>query len=96
MKPEEAIKKLDRVTSKYNDCFYCEGHTDEEWQAVDMAMKALEKQIPKEPIFTTDGDYDCPVCSAKVYSFVVGWDGIIEMSCDYCPNCGQKIDWSEE
>jgi len=82
MTPQEATMKLDKVVNKYNDCFYCEGHTDEEWDAVDMAMKALEKQIPKK-WFHDCGMYYCPVCNEFMF------EG------NYCPNCGQKIDWTE-
>lgn len=59
-------------------------------------IEAREKQIPKNPYIWGDGYYngelildmyDCPNCE-KSY----------EIECDkyeYCPNCGQKIDWSE-
>lgn len=46
----------------------------------------LEKQIAKKPkifhgsVLTL---YPCPICGAKV------------KSCNYCPQCGQKLDWSE-
>jgi len=40
-------------------------------------MKALEKQIPKKPIFKY-----CPHCSGRVMDYA-----------EYCYKCGQKIDW---
>lgn len=56
----------------------------------------LEKQIPKEPkykkqlrdffetTFVTKGD--CPRCGkAEIYS-----------NANYCPDCGQKLDWGKE
>lgn len=65
-------------------------------KAFDMAIKALEKQIPKKPYLEGDGYADghlvydtwiCPCCSK---SYEVDYDDY-----DYCPNCGQKLDWSE-
>ena len=61
-----------------------------------IALEVINKQIPKEPIFTTDGDYDCPVCSGEVSMHTFDCSGVTEHYHDYCPNCGQKIDWSEE
>ena len=55
-----------------------------------LAISALEKQLPKEPIekqFNLKGDLIglCPVCK-------VMW--CIKYK-EYCANCGQKISWSE-
>ena len=61
-------------------------------EAVSIAIKALEKQIPKEPYYSGDGYWNgelvydtwtCPNCSK---SYEVDYDDY-----DYCPNCGQKI-----
>lgn len=59
--------------------------------AIDIAIEALEKQIPKKP-FQDKDIYGtkyllCRECS-KILSFV----GFVAR---YCPDCGQKIDWSE-
>lgn len=48
---------------------------------------AREKQIPKKPDFTEDKTFAlCPCCNGK---------GLLDKQ-KYCPNCGQKIDWSGE
>jgi hypothetical protein len=59
-------------------------------------MAALEKQKPKAPDIDADGEADgypvydlwgCPNCGAGY-----------EIDCqkfNYCPNCGQCIDWSQ-
>ena len=48
---------------------------------------AKEKQIPKKPIFTEDKQFAlCPCCDMK---------GLIDKQ-EYCDNCGQAIDWSDE
>lgn len=53
----------------------------EEWEALDMAIKALEKQIPKKPIDLANSTYSkCPTCGNFHFD-------------NYCANCGQKIDW---
>lgn len=51
----------------------------------ELAIKALEKQIPKKP--KTDDRYVmyiCPRCNE-----------FIKINKNYCMNCGQKLDWSE-
>ena len=48
-------------------------------EARDMAIQALEKQIPKKR-----DSYSCPVCS---HYFEDG-------ECfTYCPECGQRLEW---
>lgn len=67
--------------------------------AFDMAIEALEKQIPKKPIIDGTDIYNakgyyCPNC----YEL----DGHKDWKCKivfdqcYCQACGQAIDWSEE
>ena len=56
-------------------------------EAIDVAINALEKQIPKKPIFTEDKQFAlCPCCDMK---------GLADKQ-EYCDNCGQKLDWSDE
>lgn len=55
-------------------------------KARDLAIKALEKQMPKKPDFTGDKEFAlCPCCNGK---------GLLDKQ-TYCDNCGQKLDWSE-
>ncbi|MEG0898478.1 MAG: hypothetical protein RSF40_02050 [Oscillospiraceae bacterium] len=67
-----------------------------ERQAVNIALKALQKQVPKKVVnFTellTDGEtqyqFDrCPVCN---HCLIEGLD------LNYCTECGQKLDWNVE
>ena len=58
--------------------------------ACDMAIQALEKQIPKKPIFYAH-DYYCSVCNSIVGNNEFEWKRF-----KYCDTCGQKLDWSEE
>ena len=61
-------------------------------EAVDMAIQALEKQIPKKVqlrhIHKFDGfdDGECPTCGLNVSRDCDGTDV-------FCPDCGQKLDW---
>ncbi len=56
-------------------------------EALHMAIKALRKQEPVKPTTerTRYGEaYDCNVCNCG-----------LEPYNNYCPNCGQRIDWTE-
>ena len=65
---------------------------------MEMIVQALEKQIPKKPTYEGDGyapdgtfvwdEWICPCCGSR---YEVDYDDY-----DYCPNCGQKLDWSDE
>ena len=64
--------------------------------AVNMAEEALQKNIPKDPIWEGDGYADgeivydtwrCPGCDTPYEEDQIN---------NYCPNCGQKILWLEE
>lgn len=63
-------------------------------EAVDMAIQALEKQIPKKVqlrhIYKFDGfdDGECPTCGLNVSRDCDGTDV-------FCPDCGQKLDWGD-
>ena len=68
-------------------------------EAMEIAINALEKQIPKKPEYEADGyangelvyDYaKCPICG---HDFEYG---INDWGCEYCSDCGQKLDWSDE
>lgn len=59
-----------------------------------MIDDAVDKQIAKKPLGGTDIDGNqyliCPECSQIVAA------DIIDYKVNYCPDCGQKIDWSVE
>ena len=64
----------------------------------ELVIQALEKQIPKKPTYEGDGyapegtfifdEWLCPCCGKR---YEADYDDD-----DYCPNVGQKIDWSDE
>ena len=65
---------------------------------MELIINALEKQIPKKPTYEGDGyspdgkfvldEWICPCCETR---YEVDYDDY-----DYCPHCGQKIDWSDK
>ena len=64
-------------------------------EALDMAMEALEKQIPEIPDYEGDGYadgflvYDTWICPSCGRYYEVDYDDY-----KYCPECGQRIDWT--
>ena len=95
----EAIEKFKKI--KRGNIYLihqrCEGKVViEDYSLCDMAISALEKQIPKELIAEGDGYADgkmvydsfyCPSCDYHMEDYEVK---------NYCPNCGQAIDWDGE
>lgn len=80
MTNEEAIRILGRMLDEFcNEDSYAPECKD----AVDMAISALEKQMPKKPEY--EGWLYCPIC---------GKDILME-GYKFCPDCGQRIDWTE-
>lgn len=78
--------------------------TSEEAEAIGIAVKAVERMIPKKPNEVLDAPMPsplwCPACGEIVAD--QGWD--VDTLTPYfekydekfCSNCGQAIDWSEE
>ena len=97
MTNEEVIKNLNQISKMYGHKWQKEPQAILISEALSMAIEALEKQIPKKPYYEGDG-YDedgemvydiwrCPNCDEKYeYDYDIY---------DYCPNCGQAIDWEE-
>lgn len=60
-----------------------------------LAIEALEKQIPKEPLNIEETkykvSYKCPVCGTV---HVNGWCGT-NWKLPFCSICGQALDWSD-
>lgn len=101
MKKCDIFNKEDNTSD--NDCGNCEycysqGNFGEQKEAFSVAIQALEKQIAKKPTYEGDGYdsegnfvYDTWICTCCEKRYEVDYDEY-----DFCPNCGQKIDWSEE
>ena len=69
-------------------------------EAIDMAIKALEKQIPKKPRKTDSYRgvlkrvyaYVCPTCGNVCLEKYMNE----RQNTMFCWECGQKLDWSDE
>lgn len=72
----EWIKEL-KGSEEILEFYYAESFI----KALDVAIQALEEQIPRKPFA-----HQCTTCGSTVLPF--------EGSC--CSNCGQKLDWSDE
>lgn len=88
----EVLKNFDMQVCAKADGVY---QTNIGKETCNIAISAIEKQIPKIPNLEGDGYADgelvydtwiCPYCEEH---YEVDYDKY-----DFCPNCGQAIDWS--
>lgn len=85
MTNQEAINVMEKYTDITLSKVVIEAHN--------MAIKALEKQIPKKPVHVEDEVisntdlYQCPSCDRRFLG-----KGIAT----HCYHCGQALDWESE
>ena len=85
---EEAIKHFKALQKRYT-----KEHNGRMCEKVNLALEALEKQIPKKPLHMHK-NYYCPICKEDGWML---WDDAIPNDMDkYCGKCGQAIDWSDD
>ena len=83
---EEAIKHFKSLQKRYT-----KEHNGRMCEKVNLALEALDKQIPKKPLHMHK-NYYCPVCKEDGWLL---WDDAVPNDMDkYCGMCGQAIDWS--
>lgn len=78
--------------SIFNSLALCDERYKENMKALDILRELVDRATPKKPLLRKDGycdTWDCPNCGE---TFVIEDD---TDKCNYCPNCGQKIDWRE-
>lgn len=88
MTPEEAIKTIELAKAEV------------EWEypmdyaiAFEMAIKALEKQIPLIPEEIRQSDLlSCPSCFRAIKKRIENSPHDI----NFCPFCGQALDWGDD
>jgi len=73
---KEAYDRL-QITRNYLDV--------KDADALDMAVKCIEKQMPKEICVDEYGWNECPNYCRE--------DVLIKTDSKYCPNCGQRLSW---
>ena len=72
----------------------------EYYEAIELAVEALEKQMPKKPNYVPDDDtcvyyhWECPECG-NYYgnSIKKGIRALYGNRAAYCSRCGQCLDW---
>ena len=85
----EAIKMLKIQKPAYG----CKEYKKPLMYAYEMAIQALEKQIPKKPIKSENqvvryvNTYYCPTCELGITGTNIA---------KWCYHCGQRLDWSDE
>ena len=85
---EEAIKHFKSLHKRYT-----KEHNGRMCEKVNLALEALEKQIPKKPLHMHK-NYYCPICKEDGWML---WDDAIPNDMDkYCGKCGQAIDWRDD
>lgn len=93
MNEQEAID----VLKDDNTCIGTLNCDDEAYKkltpAKELAIAALEKQIPKKPVWNCNNEVvHCPSCD---YDLMGGIDVDSEQDPSYCWECGQRLDWSD-
>ena len=83
---EEAIKHFKSLQKRYT-----KEHNGRMCEKVNLALEALEKQVPKKPIIRKTEDYFgyveyiiCPNCEKVDFGY--------ERPC-FCHHCGQALNW---
>lgn len=92
------MKPIIELLVEYNEFIKenpCEYGLELTVREVKIIAEALEKQIPKNP-----KEDRCPSCSTEVRIFhdIGNPDdcNFWEQTYDFCPDCGQAIEWGDE
>lgn len=72
----------DLVACEDCDLYPCD-HTDVE-DLARVAINAIEKQIPKNPIVGVQSFLKCACCHS-----------VVRITDNYCHECGQMLDWTD-
>ena len=103
MTNEEALKRFKwkyNLTKDYNDPHWEGGERREhsEWvEQLEIAINALEKQIPKKVTHeaTLYKCCTCPNCKNVVDEFTEFMGNRCRVTSTYCKYCGQALDWED-
>ncbi|MGN0617440.1 MAG: hypothetical protein ACI4J7_00295 [Ruminiclostridium sp.] len=94
MTPQKAIDFIENEVQI--DVRFCSDEkVDETIEVFELAVSALEKQIPKKPYKRKEGKETNYYCSCKYYLGDETEIQLIAIRPRFCGNCGQKIDWSD-
>lgn len=87
MTPQEAIQRIEQHNEHHSKKEQFAIHITE---ALNMAVKALKKQIPKKPRVDDENWLCCPNCNETFAMF-----DMLHRRLLCCGCCGQKLDFSE-
>lgn len=82
-------KQLEHISNLYQDkC--CVTKLDKAIQSIIKELKEYRAADNKKAkkVILKNYDYSCPICGGIV-------EAEYKWRFDYCPDCGQKLDWSE-
>ena len=92
-KHQEALDKIAEHTNNPRSMYFNLG-ANEPKKYLDLLQKLVDKETPKKVVIKiskTPGcdprNFHCPTCSRKLKR---------DRSYQYCPRCGQKLDWGDE
>lgn len=96
MRPEDAIRPLKELSDRKKMADQCDQASASDirlYHALDTAIVALDKQIPKKPEKEAEDNLLCPACSG-----FLGYESECKeepYQLPYCSGCGQAIDWTD-
>ena len=76
------------------DNILCTDVTGARCEALEAAMDAVEKQIPRKAVGNHSAYMRCPTCNHTIPSGGSGRN--IRRRESWCDHCGQKIDWDRK
>lgn len=83
MNKKLAIARLDNILNYTENTLDLKNISVDELMSIfELAIDCIKRQIPQEPSTDEAGEVGCPLCNEVVEG-------------DFCPNCGQAIDWGE-
>ena len=86
MKPEEAYNLIELCLDYDKDM---SEHPEKYERALQIAREVFDKQRPMKPTYDHRyAEMGCSMCG----NMVSGWEELP----NFCPRCGQAIDWREE
>lgn len=93
MTENEAIEEFKERLELIEKCY--RGEVEDYKQALELGVKALEKQIPKKPMMVYDDKVDSNWCSCPICANGIGWK-IHARKIKFCWECGHRLDFGDD